>query len=115
MRGGSDTPDLPAADLLAGSDTPGLATAELFSRRPRSGHERLQLRERQVAWQAGQAAVRIYPQAVGRDALEHPANSPRDQVGGLDVEVLEVEHAGAELLGAVELAPQAALGHLAVG
>src|SRR5262245_9597970 len=99
----------------AGSVMPVLPTAELCANYPGTGDEGLELREREVTWQPGQAAVGIDPQPIRRHALEHPANSPRDQIGALDVEILQIEHPGAELFRAVELPPELALGHLAIG
>ena len=49
-----------------------------------------------MAREAREPAVRVDPQPLGRHALEHPSNSSRDQLGALDVEVLEIEHAGAQ-------------------
>src|SRR4029453_764598 len=101
--------------MRAGSATPVLPKAELLANLTRARHERLQLREREMAWEPREPAVRIDPQLLGRHALEHAADPPGDQLWALDVEVLEIEHAGPQLLGAVELAPQTALGHFAVG
>src|SRR4030095_6818584 len=89
--------------------TPVLSTAELFANSTRARDQRLKLREREVAREAREPAVRVDPQPLGRHALEYPSNSSRDQLGALDVEVLEIEHTGTELPGAVELAPQLAL------
>src|SRR6266850_8616978 len=68
-----------------------------------------------MARQPCQPAVWVDPQLLGLHALEESPDPPRDEIGALDVEVLEVEHAGAELFRAIELAPELRLGHLAVG
>src|SRR5262249_18314362 len=79
-----------------------------------SGHERLELCECEVAREPREPAVRIDPQPLRRHALEHLPDSPSHQIGALDVEVLEVEDARAQLFRAIELTPQLGLGHLAI-
>ena len=94
---------------------PWLRSFKLGSHLLRPRDQRLELGEREMAGEPREPAVRIDPHALGRHALEHPADPPRDQLRALDVEVLEIEDAGAQLFRTVELAPPLDLGHLAIG
>src|SRR5262249_18327020 len=125
MRAGAARPIQPVRSMRAGAArpiqpvrwlrTPGLPTAELLANYLGAGDQRLELGERKVPRQPREAAVRVDPQFLGLHALEDPANPARDQLGALDIEVLQIEDARAQLLAAVEFAPEVALGHLAIG